>query len=839
MAIIWGLVGCNATTTNTSSSNSSTTTTTTTTTTSTTTTTTHPNDDSNYHQIPLQNVKVDVTIADNMSDTTARLEFRNETNIPLETEFRMPVNNNVTIYSLKAIINESETIQLKCVSKNEANKTYKDAISRGKTAIMGKEDKHSSDIFKMKLGNVPANAKITLILKFSSILNVDQKKQSITYELLTVLNLPRYSPPDFNDNYNDNDDDDTIPRATKPYTFEIKVRIEGAQKIRNITSDTEKEINVTYQDDNSVAIVNGGKFKSDHDWNINIEYDNVFQSRIMCEKEEEEEEEEEEDIIAINIIPNIKEEEKNKKKKKKREILVFVDMSNSMSFQNREEYAKKALMCLIKSIPYHYRFNIIKFGSSFEMLDPDHRSIKYTKSSLKDAEEFCKNMSATMIGTEIMKPLKHVFEMTSGNEEEEEEEEEEEVSETRVVLITDGEVLNIKDIANLIRKQVKTNVFAIGIGDGCSSTFIDEITTAGRGQSFFVKNEKKLPENVMNCLTLMIQPAIQNVKITYENKNKNKKKKKNNKNKKIKNELTFFPTIPEIMYNGRQYNFFAKVPRDTVITKINIDGDMEDSETYHQTISECIAVTSGGFLRNMYYTAKIRQLCQEYNQTRGKEIETEIIQVSEKSGVISPLTSYIGVVNDDQRHIIQQPSDVETVNNNNTFSTPTFGGGGYKRTTFSCLSFGGGYKHEEEKKKKKTKEEEDHDEELLSIIENQTFEGYWDSVFLLEEIKSLKLSNLIQNYLNSDYLPTGSEIIQDDNKLSSLFFELVKHYKNVNVVVTWIILAILQIKYAKKEDIWNNIAKKAKSFIINNYVDIDDPEKDEKYMIGMKSILKQ
>ena len=74
----------------------------------------------------------------------------------------------------------------------QAKLTYQDAIDKGSTALLLKEDDSAGDIFQCSLGNLPPKTEAKI--SFSYVIELPQEPDGkIRFTLPTVLN-PRYSP---------------------------------------------------------------------------------------------------------------------------------------------------------------------------------------------------------------------------------------------------------------------------------------------------------------------------------------------------------------------------------------------------------------------------------------------------------------------------------------------------------------------------------------------------------------------------------------------------------------------------------------------------------------------
>jgi len=101
------------------------------------------------------------------------------------------------------------------------------------------------------------------------------------------------------------------------------------------------------------------------------------------------------------------------------------------------------LQLFLHSLPEDCYFNVIGFGSSFELLFPEG-SRKYDEASLSTAMTHASFLEANLGGTEMAQPLQHVFSLPPIPS-----------YIRQIFLLTDGEV-NIKQIIPLLRLRDNT-----------------------------------------------------------------------------------------------------------------------------------------------------------------------------------------------------------------------------------------------------------------------------------------------------------------------------------------------------------------------------------------------
>jgi uncharacterized protein YegL len=180
------------------------------------------------------------------------------------------------------------------------------------------------------------------------------------------------------------------------------------------------------------------------------------------------------------------------------EMIFIVDRSGSMSGA-RINSVKETLQIFLRSLPEGTLFNIISFGTNFTKLFPESK--EYNEASLKQASEMVSSMTANMGGTEILKPIRNVFEQPP-----------KQGIPRQLFILTDGEVSNTQDCINTVKKNAQTTrVFTFGIGTDASKTLVMGMAKAGEGQYELITNNANMDEKVMRQLNRALKPALTDV----------------------------------------------------------------------------------------------------------------------------------------------------------------------------------------------------------------------------------------------------------------------------------------------------------------------------------------
>ena len=125
-----------------------------------------------------------------------------------------------------------------------------------------------------------------------------------------------------------------------------------------------------------------------------------------------------------------------------------------MSAENRIPLAREAMLLFLRSLPVDSNFNIIRFGSNYDVLfKSESLAAVYNETTAKQAERVIRAMQADFGGTELLEPLKHVKEHppVRGRS-------------RQVFLLTDGEISNTNEVSTDSQGRV-TIASMLNVGD--------------------------------------------------------------------------------------------------------------------------------------------------------------------------------------------------------------------------------------------------------------------------------------------------------------------------------------------------------------------------------------
>eukprot|EP01132_Coremiostelium_polycephalum_P002375 gene2375-2937_t len=204
--------------------------------------------------------------------------------------------------------------------------------------------------------------------------------------------------------------------------------------------------------------------------------------------------------VALNFYPKL--ETPSEDVNQKFEFIFVLDCSGSMSGSSIQS-AKQALEILIRSLTINCKFNIILFGSSYQLFKPN--SIMYNDESLETASKFINGISANLGGTDLYPPILYALSQPFDPE-----------YPRQVFILTDGSISDREQLIQYVSKESNsTRIFTFGIGGGVDKNLVVGLSRVCKGYYSLIKNNNNMDEQVMSLMNIAMEPAISNIKINW------------------------------------------------------------------------------------------------------------------------------------------------------------------------------------------------------------------------------------------------------------------------------------------------------------------------------------
>ncbi|KAF8431387.1 hypothetical protein BGX38DRAFT_1146625 [Terfezia claveryi] len=504
--------------------------------------------------IPLIRLTANARISNHSANVTITQTFAppssNTPNAKIpEAKYSFPVYPSSSVVSFVARIKLDgaviKTIRGVVKALPTAKKEYKEAVARGETA--GFLEQIEEDVFTMRLGNIPQveGTEVEVDVGYVTELKHDSEVDGIRFTIPTAI-APRYGS-------NSGGVTSTSGKHVRD-GLEMGVEIDMSGPVSSVQSPSHP-IAVT------VGSLNASGDQTE--WDNKLAFarlsqptaylDNDFILQVICKDSAAPTALLETNLgangtvdsaaLMLTLVPRfvipLVTGQKNRK-----EIIFMVDRSGSMF--NKIEPLKSALRVFLKSLPPNdgIRFDICSFGSKYTFLFDEKRtgekpgSRLYSQKSLKTALDHVEDISANYGGTEILAPISEACDrvlrrnkernerLAAGKENEEDHAE----LETEVLLLTDGEVWDTKQLFDLVRKHTQEwrakgkrtdgragiRVFTLGIGSDVSHGFVEGLAKAGGGYCMTVGDNERFEGKVVRMLKAALGQRIGGYELTFD-----------------------------------------------------------------------------------------------------------------------------------------------------------------------------------------------------------------------------------------------------------------------------------------------------------------------------------
>jgi hypothetical protein len=436
--------------------------------------------------VPLLGVNVEAEVQDFASRVVMTQRYHNAEAQPIEAVYVFPLEEGAAVSGFEAIIDGTHVVG-RVQEREKAFATYDDALAAGHGAYL--LDQERPDVFTASIGNVPPGKEV--LVRITYVAELSLEADVLRFAIPTTVS-PRYAPADDQKGVGRTPAEAlNPPREWRvPYGLDLTVRIAMPSAIRSVESPSHP-VRVEIGDRSAVVTLGGRETALDRDFVLTVRLAEPHVPRVRVETDPRGRR-----AALIAFQPRFEAEDAPS------ELVLVVDRSGSMQGTSIAE-ARNALQLCLRSLTEGTRFNVVGFGSTFQMLFPESRP--YDESSLKAASEHVARMDADLGGTEVLPALEAVLQRPPlpGLP-------------RQVFLLTDGQVTNTEAVVKLVRKHSDTTrVFTFGIGAGASQHLVRGIARAGGGSAEFIAPGERIEGKVLRQLGKALAPALTDVKVAW------------------------------------------------------------------------------------------------------------------------------------------------------------------------------------------------------------------------------------------------------------------------------------------------------------------------------------
>jgi Ca-activated chloride channel family protein len=569
--------------------------------------------------VPLLGVRVDGDIAGRGARVRILHRFKNMEKKAIEAVYRFPVPETAAVCGFRVRTGD-RIIEGAVEEREEAFRLYDEVLAKGHGGYLLDEER--PNVLTLSVGNLKPGAEAVIQIDYVTLLDVEEAR--VRFALPTSIS-PRYVPGDMSE-------DDGIPEEDKihpeyatdvPYGLSMSLRIHGGG-LRSIESPSHS-IRCDIGDDAATVEFSAQTARMDRDFILYIGHDSpgsVSRAYRYTSGDGV--------FVQADLVPELPDMTGEARRRKtgagterKREIVFVLDCSGSMMGDSITQ-AKQALEICLKGLEPGTAFNIYRFGSTFDSLF--EKPVKYDGQTLDTALGYLARVEADLGGTEMLKPLEHIYVNGPSRG----------VPGRDIILLTDGEVANEARVIDLVRKHSDTTrVFSLGIGAGPNEHLIRGMAQAGKGLPGFIFPGERIEPKVLGMFRNVVGTHVADVTLEWKG--------------------TLAEQAPEepVVFLGRPITIFCRVKgkgrgSEGLVVRGRVDGRPVHWELKVKDVGSDASPIAVLWARERIRDLEAAQRVLPVSGSRQADrkstrVKAAIIDISSRYGLLSTLTSYIGI----------------------------------------------------------------------------------------------------------------------------------------------------------------------------------------------------
>lgn len=418
---------------------------------------------SQYSQIQPESVFYTADIHDRFALCKLKQKFVIGVDDITEGNYQFPVDYNSAFCDL-LIKTPREEIRANVKEKTVAKKMYDEAKEQGKQAFLTEQTTSDRDIYKLSMCNLLKGDEINV--EYTYITETAYSNGN------SIFYIPSFISPRYGGNY--------IPSDNHSVDAKIKIN----NQVTSIKCSM-PDMNMFFY--NGMVTL---KYNSNQmiEKDIEVIYDVFYNSKAYKF-----------DIngyamALAQFCPEIE------TTSTITDIVFVLDCSGSMEGERIENSKKAIVHCLNQMVGKNYHFNIIRYGSKFQMYSPG--LLIANAYNINKAIKFCENINADLGGTETYSALKASLEISNN-----------------AILITDGDTSNNDDLHQLCKQFNFLSI--LGIGSGINRANIKDMANRGSGIAVFSQTVSDIIQNIDLIYGSMTTPSIKNPTFNWSENPKN------------------------------------------------------------------------------------------------------------------------------------------------------------------------------------------------------------------------------------------------------------------------------------------------------------------------------
>ncbi|MBK9668339.1 MAG: VWA domain-containing protein [Gammaproteobacteria bacterium] len=438
-------------------------------------------------RVPLTGVQIEVVGSGAAARVSVRQRYINTEQSPIEAVYSFPLEEGSAVCELIVEIGGRKLLG-RIEEREKAFEQYDEAMAAGNGAFLADQDR--PNIFTMSVGNLLPGQEAIVCLGY--VTELEQHGDSVRIMLPTTIS-PRYVPQPMLESADPAELERINPptvRGPVPYGLSLTVEYTAPQGVTSVACPSHPA-RVEIEGNQARVELMGSAIQLDRDFVLNVALARPFDACAVLTRDGDGAH-----AMMVNLYPDLKQFARQPS-----EFIFLLDRSGSMEGDSIAQ-ALNALRLALRSMDEGDTFNIVGFGSDYELMFPESRP--YTQASLDEATNTLEGWDADLGGTELLKPLQQILNAGQGT------------LARQVMLLTDGQVANEAEcIAAAAGQSGSMRIFTFGIGHSASEFLVKGLARACGGKAEFIHPNERIEPIVMRQFRRAAAPYLRNVRLDW------------------------------------------------------------------------------------------------------------------------------------------------------------------------------------------------------------------------------------------------------------------------------------------------------------------------------------
>jgi len=536
-------------------------------------------------EIPLTDVRWDVTVSGGLADIEVAQLFHNQSSEFIEATYTFPLDNDAAVDDMSIAVGD-RVIKGTIKTREAADQAFEKAKREGKVAA--KTDQERPNVFTQKIANLPPGQDI--VVRLHVVQPVDWVDGN--YELTLPLVVgPRFSTGEVTD----------VAAITPPVIegdsglrVDIAVDVETGMPLRHVDSPTHSP---SVSTDATGASITLDGARATRDFVLRWSPDVVRPRSAAIQQGGH---------LLLDFIPP---EAPPREQIVPRELIWVVDTSCSMSGKPLD-MAKQAMLQALDGMDERDSFLVLNFSDTVSALA--EAPLPATPGNIERGRHFVRGYQASG-GTQMLRGIEASLALPPHPD-----------RERYVVFLTDGYIGNDQQILGRIDDLLGgTKLFSFGVGSSVNRYLLDEMSRVGRGKVTYVTLDESPADAVVALLDTISRPVLTDIAIDWGGRDV---------------QGQYPPRLPDL-FAGQPLSVVAAAGwSDEPIT---IRGRMGDAD--FEQVVDVVEAPGGRAVGSTWARRAIGDLERQQHWGEVPEIEAQITSLALEYRLLSRYTSFVAI----------------------------------------------------------------------------------------------------------------------------------------------------------------------------------------------------